>query len=52
MTQVNQFSFPDRNTVVQLALSIEQCLFPQSGMYFVELSGDNTWVRDTNLLLR
>ncbi len=50
-TQINHLSFPDRNTVVQLALSIEQCLFPQSGMYFVELYCDNTWVCDTSLLL-
>lgn len=51
-TQINHVSFPDRITVVQLALSIEQCLFPQSGMYFVELYCDNTWVCDTSLLLR
>lgn len=51
-TQVNHLSFPDRNTVVQLALSIEQCLFPQSGMYLVELYCDNTWVCDTSLFLR
>ncbi|HTU88486.1 MAG TPA: hypothetical protein VMF69_00165 [Gemmataceae bacterium] len=50
-TQTNHLSFPDRNTVVQLAVSIEQCLFPQAGMYLVELYCDNTWVCDTNLLL-
>jgi hypothetical protein len=51
-TQINHLSFPDRNTVVQLALSIEHCLFPQSGMYLVELYCDNTWVCDTSLHLR
>ncbi len=50
-TQTNHLSFPDRNTVVQLAVSIEQCPFPQSGMYLVELYCDNTWVSDTSLLL-
>jgi hypothetical protein len=50
-TQINQLSFPDRNTVVQLAVSIEQCHFPRSGMYLVELYCDNTWVSDTSLLL-
>lgn len=50
-TQTNYLLFPNRNTLVQLAMSIEQCFFPQSGMYLVELYCDNTWVSDTNLLL-
>lgn len=51
-TQTHHLSFPDRNTVVQLALSIEQCSFTQPGVYLLELFCDNTWVCDTNLLLR
>lgn len=50
-TQINHLSFPDRNRVVQLAVSIEQCVFAQTGMYLVELYCDNTWVCDTTLLL-
>lgn len=50
-TQTNHLLFPDRNTVVQLAVTIEQCPFPESGVYLVELYCDNTWISDTSLLL-
>jgi hypothetical protein len=51
-TQTNHLSFPDRSTVVQVAVSIEQCQFPHPGIYLVELFCENTWVCDTALLLR
>lgn len=51
-TQVRQLRFPDRTTVVQLALSIEGCRFQQPGLYILELFCDNTWVCDTQILLR
>lgn len=51
-TEVRQLQFPDRNTVVQLALSIEGCRFEQSGLYVLELFCDNIWVCDTQILLR
>jgi hypothetical protein len=44
--------FRDRTTVVQLALSIEECAFESPGLYTMELFCDNTWVCDTQLLLR
>ncbi|HYT94244.1 MAG TPA: hypothetical protein VEL76_36345 [Gemmataceae bacterium] len=50
-TQTHQLSFPDRNTLVQMVLTIEQCPFPQPGIYLVELFCDNKWVSDTSLLL-
>jgi hypothetical protein len=51
-TARNLLSFPDRTTIVQLALTIEGCRFEQPGMYFVELFCDNTWVCDATLLLQ
>jgi hypothetical protein len=36
-TQTNHLSFSDRSTVVQMALSVEQCQYPRPGMYLVEL---------------
>jgi hypothetical protein len=51
-TLTHHLTFPSRNTVVQMALRVKQCLFSQPGMYLVELYCDNTWVCDTTLLLR
>jgi hypothetical protein len=51
-TQIRQLYFPDRTTVVQLALTIEQCLFDRPGVYLLELFCDNTWVCDTQIRLR
>jgi hypothetical protein len=50
-TQTHELFFPNRVTVVQLALVIEQCAFTKAGMYFVELFCNNIWVCDTTLLL-
>ncbi len=51
-TEVRQLRFPDRTTVVQLALTIEDCSFERPGLYTLELFCDNTWVCDTQILLR
>jgi hypothetical protein len=51
-TEVRHLRFPDRTTVVQMALSIEGCRFDRAGLYVLELFCDNTWVCDTQLLLR
>jgi Family of unknown function (DUF6941) len=51
-TEVRELLFPDRITVVQLALSIEGCRFERPGLYILELFCENTWVCDTQLLLR
>jgi hypothetical protein len=50
-TARNVLSFPDRTTVVQVALAIEGCKFDEPGMYLVELFCHNTWVCDATLLL-
>jgi len=51
-TEIRSLTFPDRHTVVQLAMVIEGCRFQSPGLYLVELFCDNTWVCDTQLLLR
>jgi len=51
-TEVRELTFRDRQTLVQVALTIEDCRFEQAGLYLVELFCDNTWVCDTQLLLR
>ena len=51
-SEVRELTFPNRSTVVQLALTIEGCQFERPGLYFLELFCDNTWVCDTQLLLR
>lgn len=50
-TEVRQLRFPDRETVVQLALSIEGCCFKQLGLYVLERFCDNQWVCDTQVSL-
>ncbi len=44
--------FPDRQTVVQVAMTIEGCRFQEPGLYLLELFCDNSWVCDTQLRLR
>jgi hypothetical protein len=51
-TQTRQLNFPTRKSVVQVALTIEGCRFDRPGLYLLELFCDNTWVCDTQLLLR
>jgi hypothetical protein len=51
MTETKELSFPARDIVVQLALTIEGCPFDRRGLYLLELFCDNTWC-DTQLLLR
>lgn len=51
-TQVRNLQFPDRTTVIQVAVSIEGCIFERPGLYILELFCDNTWVCDTTILLR
>jgi hypothetical protein len=51
-TAVRELNFPNRSTIVQLAYTLEGCRFEDPGVYLVELFCDNTWVCDTQLLLR
>jgi hypothetical protein len=50
-TEVRHLSFPDRAVVVQLALEIQGCPFPEPGPYLLELYCDNVWVADVPLQL-
>jgi hypothetical protein len=51
-TEVRELVFLNRNSVVQLVLTIEGCRFNRPGLYLLELFCNNTWVCDTQLLLR
>ncbi|HEX3315894.1 MAG TPA: hypothetical protein VHR72_13425 [Gemmataceae bacterium] len=48
----NELFFATRFSTVQVAMTIEGCLFPHSGLYRVELFCDNTWVCDSELSFR
>jgi hypothetical protein len=50
-TLTNRLRFPDRTTVVQVAMNIEGCDFAYPGLYFIELFCDNAWVCDVPLKL-
>lgn len=50
-TSRNVLDFPERTTVVQVALVIEGCRFSEPGIHLVELFCDNSWVCDAILLL-
>jgi hypothetical protein len=43
--------FPDRDTVVEMALTLKGARFPQPGIYLVELFCDGQWVADTRVLV-
>jgi hypothetical protein len=51
-TETRSLTFPDRSTVVQVAMEMEGCRFQNPGLYLIELFCDNTWVCDTQVLLR
>ena len=44
--------FPDRDTLVEMALTMKDVRFPGPGIYLVELYCDAQWVADTTLLLQ
>jgi hypothetical protein len=44
--------FPDRDTMVEMALTMKGVRFPRPGRYLVELYCDAQWVADTALLLQ
>src|SRR4051794_2675660 len=44
--------FPDRDTVVEMALTLKGVRFPQPGIYLVELFCDGQWIADTTVLLQ
>jgi hypothetical protein len=44
--------FPDRNTLVEMALTMRDVRFPTPGIYLLELYCNAQWVADTTLLLQ
>ncbi len=44
--------FPDRDTLVEMALTLKAVRFPGPGIYLVELYCNAQWVADTTLLLQ
>src|SRR5262245_18878626 len=51
-TTTKQLHFPTRDTLLQVAHTVESCRFDRPGLYLVELFCDNNWVCDTQMLLR
>ena len=51
-TETRELLFPNRFAMIQLALTIEGCVFPDRGLYKIELFCDNCWVCDTELQMR
>ena len=43
--------FPDRDTIVEMALTLKGVRFPQPGIYLVELFCDAQWVADARILV-
>ncbi len=51
-TLAHQLVFPDRDTVVNMVVTLKGVTFPQPGIFLVELLLDNQWVADTILQLK
>jgi hypothetical protein len=51
-TLVRQLVFPDRDTIVNVAVTVKGVSFPQPGIFLVELLLDNQWMADTSVELK
>ena len=51
-TETRELVFPNRDTIVRLAVTIEGCPFPRPGLYSVAIFCDNQWVCDSVVRLR
>ncbi len=51
-TGTRTLHFPDRDTLLHVAVTVPECVFDQPGIYLVELYCDNTWVADTTIRLQ
>ena len=51
-TLVQQLVFPDRDTIVNMVVTVKGVSFPQPGIFLVELLLDNQWVADTTVELK
>ena len=50
-TNIHTLNVPRRDKLVELALTMQGCPFPQLGIYLIELHCDGQWVADTALEL-
>ena len=50
-TPTRQLRFPDRETLVQVVVTVSNVVFDRPGIYLVELYCDNACVADTTVLL-
>lgn len=50
-TLVQQLVFPDRDTIVNMVVTMKGVSFPQPGIFLVELLLDSQWVADTTVEL-
>jgi hypothetical protein len=50
-TNTHVLNFPNRDKVIELALTMQGCPFPQPGIYLIELYCNGQWVADTSLEL-
>lgn len=48
----NQLVIPNRDTIVNMVVTLKGVSFPRAGIYLVELLLDNQWVADTTLELK
>jgi hypothetical protein len=51
-TRVQQLIFPDRDTILNMVVTMKGISFPQPGIFLVELLLDNQWVADTTVELK
>ena len=45
-TNTQTLTFPHRDKLVQMAYTMQGCVFPQPGMYLIELYCNAQWVAD------
>jgi len=50
-TNTHVLNFPNRDKVIELALTMQGCPFPQPGIYLIESYCNGQWVADTSLEL-
>lgn len=51
-SNVHHVACPNRDTLVNLAVTFTDTVFPKSGIYLIELYLDQQWVADTTLKLK
>jgi hypothetical protein len=52
VSSTHMLVFPDRDTVVEMALTLKGVRFPQPGIYLVELFCEAQWTADTRILVQ